>query len=257
MVLIDHQKCIGCGRCEADCVAENIRLEGGKAVCEGPCILCGHCVSCCPAGAVSIPEYDMTEVETFDKDRFSLDIDRLLYTIKARRSIRQYAPKPVEREKLERIVQAGRYTATGGNRQGCHFIVVQEELSRFKEIIWNGIESTEKSAEAIQSALKRFVNMRERGIDFLFRDAPAVLFIAAESPVDAGLAAQNMELAAISQGLGALYNGYLVYAANMNPEAREWLDTKNKPISVCMLFGYPRVSYSRTAPRRTADVRWR
>ena len=39
--------------------------------------------------------------------------------------------------------------------------------------------------------------------DFLFRNAPAVAFVAAERADDAGLAAQNMELVAASLGLGA------------------------------------------------------
>lgn len=45
--------------------------------------------------------------------------------------------------------------------------------------------------------------------DYLFRNAPTVLFITSEWPLDAGLAAQNIENMAISLGLGAMYNGYL------------------------------------------------
>ncbi len=72
----------------------------------------------------------------------------------------------------------------------------------------------------------------------------------------AALAAQNMEMAAIAQGLGVLYNGFLVYATGMNPDARAWLDIGDKPVQVCMLAGTPRVAYKRTAPRKAADVRW-
>jgi hypothetical protein len=66
-----------------------------------------------------------------------------------------------------------------------------------------------------------------------------------------------MELAAVSQGLGVMYNGFLAFATNMNPAVRTWLDIQDKSVQVCMLAGYPRVSYARTAPRRIADVRWR
>ncbi|MDR1703007.1 MAG: nitroreductase family protein, partial [Sporomusaceae bacterium] len=164
-------------------------------------------------------------------------------------------------EKLERIVQAGRYTATGGNAQACRFIVVQENLSALKKMIWKGIETTNEPPVTIPAdaltRLKNFINLRTQGTDFLFRDAPVVIYVAAESAVDASLAAQTMELAAIAQGLGVLYNGFLVYAANLNPAVHEWLDVQDKPLVVCMLVGYPRVTYQRTAPRRIADVRWR
>ena len=45
--------------------------------------------------------------------------------------------------------------------------------------------------------------------DYLFRNAPVVAYITSDWPLDAGLAAQNMELMAVALGLGALYNGYL------------------------------------------------
>jgi nitroreductase/NAD-dependent dihydropyrimidine dehydrogenase PreA subunit len=261
MINIEQAKCIGCGQCVSDCVAGNIALSDGKAVCGGPCIFCGHCVAICPEGAVSIPEYDMADVEAFDAERFGLDIRKLLYTIKARRSIRHYTARPVESDKLNKILQAGRYTATGANRQGCRFVVVQDGLAAYKDLIWSGIEAAianpgELPAELLDS-LRRFADMRKQGTDYLFRNAPALIYIAADSAVDAGLAAQNMELAAVAQGLGMLYNGFLVYAASLNPAALEWLDVTDKPVQVCMLVGYPDVTYERTAPRREADVRWR
>ena len=68
------------------------------------------------------------------------------------------------------------------------------------------------------------------------------------------MAAQNMELAAVAQGLGVMYNGYMVRAANMVPGAAEWLQTMGRPVSACMLAGYPAVTYLRSAPRKEADV---
>jgi nitroreductase len=202
----------------------------------------------------------MQDVEAYDKERFGFNIENFIHTVKFRRSIRQYKSKPIERERLERIIQAGRYTATGANRQACQFVVIQDELTAFKEVIWSGIEAAVKNSTDtppnMLTSLRRFTDMRTSGTDYLFRDAPAVVYIAAESTVDAALAAQNMEMAAIAQGLGVLFNGFLVYAASMNPAACEWLEVKNKPIAVCMLMGYPRVTYQRTAPRREADVRW-
>ena len=260
MIEINREKCTGCGSCVSDCVSGKLSLQDGIAVCDGPCILCGHCVAICPANAVAIPEYDMADVESYDIEAYGINAYELLNSIKYRRSIRQYADKAIEREKLELIVQAGRYTATGSNRQACRFIVVEDGLSKLKEMIWNGVETAaeqpgETSAQMV-FALKNFVGMRAQGTDYLFRDAPAVIYVAAESAVDAALAAQNMELAAVAQGLGMLYNGFLVFATNMNPAAREWLDISDIPVQVCMLAGYPSVTYKRTAPRKPADVRW-
>lgn len=140
MVKIDEAKCIGCGKCVKDCIAESIQLENQKAVFPKECLMCGHCVAICPTGAVSIPEYDMDDVETYEKECFELEPEVVLHSIKFRRSIRDYVQKPVEQEKLEYILQAGRYTATAKNNQGSHFIFVQKEMDKLKELVWNHIE---------------------------------------------------------------------------------------------------------------------
>ena len=93
--------------------------------------------------------------------------------------------------------------------------------------------------------------------DYLFRNAPAVLYIVSDSPLDAGLAAQNMETMAVSLGLGVLYNGYLARISDANEELKQWLGIGDRTIRACMLLGYPARHYVRTAPRKAPDVIWK
>ena len=88
MIVIDKEKCIGCGLCVADCPAEKLTVEAGKAVYTPECIQCGHCVAVCPRTAVSIPEYDMADVEEYDRETFTVDPAVFLHAVKFRRSIR-------------------------------------------------------------------------------------------------------------------------------------------------------------------------
>ena len=257
MVTINQDACTGCGRCIKDCIAGTISLQDHKARSAGSCLLCGHCVAVCPTGAVSIPEYDMEDVEELAPEEAALETGRLLKAIKSRRSIRSYKQMPVSRSYMELLLQAGRYTATARNTQGCRFIFVQEGLGLFKSMIWEGIGRILNSPDpGPAEPYRNFYNARQADPqdDYLFRNAPCVLFIAAHSAIDAGLAAQNMELTGTSLGLGFLYNGYLRRAAQMIPEAREWLETGGKPLEACALLGFPDVTYKRTAPRRAADV---
>ena len=89
--------------------------------------------------------------------------------------------------------------------------------------------------------------------EFLFRNAPAVLYIMGERLDDAGLAAQNIEMMAQALGLGVLYNGYLKAATMCSEKVRNFLDKEGRPVAVCMLIGYPAVTYRRTAPRKEAE----
>lgn len=263
MVHINKSLCIGCGLCAKDCLAFRIKITEQKAVYSAPCIHCGHCVAICPTNAVSIPEYDMEDIEEYDPSTFELNPNTVLHAIKFRRSIRDYAPKPVETEKLNRIAQAGRYTATAKNNQGSHFIFVKDDIATLKKLVWNHIdELVNKKPTDIPEELTPFANFNARrkinpADDFLFRNAPVVVFITSDWPLDAGLAAQNMELMAIAQGLGTLYNGYLCRIADMNPGLKEWLGIESKTIKACMLLGYPNVSYKRTAPRARGNIIWR
>lgn len=171
MILIDKERCVGCGLCAADCITVNLQLVNGKAEVKGGCLECGHCVAICPQNAVSIPEFDMADVSAC---RMELDADVLLQAIKGRRSIRNYQAKKVEKDKLHLLAEAGRYTATAKNTQGCRFVLVQDELDTFKDMIWQQIGQTVETGilpEGVPPVMlgnyQRFLKMREHGADFL------------------------------------------------------------------------------------------
>lgn len=257
MVTIDQELCIGCGACAADCLKLNIAVTDGKAAAKEDCLLCGHCVAICPAGAVSIPAYDMADVEPCAKG--GLDPEAVLRAIKSRRSIRSYKPEQVSRETLEMLAQAGRYTATAKNNQGCRFVFVQEELEALKEQVWGFIDQLEGD---VPTELQPYVAFNQRrkadpADDYLFRNAPAVLFITSDWPLDAGLAAQNVETMAAALGMGALFNGYLARIAELNKPLKAWLGVEDTRIKACLLLGYPDRQYQRTAPRKPANVIWK
>lgn len=262
MVSIDKDICIGCGKCVKDCLGNHIKLINKKAVLEEECLQCGHCVAVCPVQAVSIPEYDMADVEVCKVMDVHVDADLMLRTIKFRRSIRSYKSAAIECEKLEKLIQAARYTATAGNRQDCHFVIVQNNLTRLKEIVWDNIdELVSVRDEGLVEELIPFKSFnirrkKNREDDYLFRNAPVVLYICSQRGWDAGMAAQNIELMAVSQGLGVLYNGYLATISDQNQELKKWLGIEEQLIAACLLVGYPDVDYKRTAPRCDAKVSW-
>ena len=263
MVVIEKDLCVGCGACAKDCAGKAIKIEEGKAEVTRPCIQCGHCVAICPMNAVSIPEYDMEDVEEYDPDTFLLEPEHFLHAVKFRRSIRNFKEKPLEKEKLERILDAGRYTATAKNTQGCTFVLVQERLEEFKQLVW---EEVPVIAEAMKEELPLYAKMfggfyrrwrDDYSRDALFFNTTSFVLIASDNMWDAGMAAANMEQMAVAEGGGMLYSGYLQRLIAYSPKIREWLGIGEKPVCCCMLLGYPAVGYMRTAPRRKADIIWK
>lgn len=55
-----------------------------------------------------------------------MDYDDIIYS---RYSIRKYSDRPVEKDKLNKILEAGRIAPTAGNRQPQRIVVVQSEES--------------------------------------------------------------------------------------------------------------------------------
>jgi electron transfer flavoprotein alpha subunit len=54
MLIVDKDKCIGCGVCEANCPFGAITVEDGCAVVNDQCNLCGACVEICEPQALRI-----------------------------------------------------------------------------------------------------------------------------------------------------------------------------------------------------------
>ncbi|MFH1033924.1 MAG: electron transfer flavoprotein subunit alpha [Pseudomonadota bacterium] len=55
-LLIDQDKCSGCGACVDACPFEALGLEGDKARVNESCTLCGTCLDVCPEGALAMEE---------------------------------------------------------------------------------------------------------------------------------------------------------------------------------------------------------
>ncbi len=69
MLIVDEEKCIGCGVCEANCSFGAISVVDGIAVVGDGCTLCGSCVDTCEPEALHIEATGKTA--TVDLDEWS------------------------------------------------------------------------------------------------------------------------------------------------------------------------------------------
>ena len=253
-IIINEEKCVGCSLCVDDCPNSCLRLEKGKAQFAKPaCIECGHCYAICPQGAIRMSDY-LCEDEPI-VPMTALDSDTLLLAMRSRRTIRRFTPQPVEEEKVRKILEAGRYSPTGGNFQGVSFTILGSRQAAAEAICVDIFRNGDELG-AGPAAFLRQIDVRITD-DFFFKGAPLVIVVSGADDVNPALASTYMELMAESLGLGVLYSGFFCECARISEGLRELLELpEGHKVVTCMVVGYPSVKYQRIVPRKELKVKY-
>lgn len=250
-VMIEKEKCIGCGNCVKDCVSGFLKLENGKAVVgTAGCIGCGHCYAVCPTEAVSMPEMETDNGEYISFSEF--DSDRLLQAMKSRRTVRRFQSREVEPEKVEMILEAGRYCPTAANVQDVAYTILGSRQDEIEAICVNLFRKGIGAAGKV-SAMARNICIDDR---YFFKGAPLVIVVSAKSKGNANLASSYMEIMAESLSLGVLYSGFFIACSSISGKVRKLLQLPagHKAVT-CMVIGYPEVKHHRIPGRKKPLIR--
>ncbi len=144
----------------------------------------------------------------------------VMEAIKGRRSIRQFTDQPIEKEKLQRLLEAARWAPSGGNLQTWRFVVVTSPPQR---------ELVKKFAPGIFAMPSAFIVVCAE------MDADANEWKQRLCLADCAIASQNIMLAAHEMGIGTCVA--LSYAKSAISELLE-LPDRVEPMLVVTL-GYP------------------
>ncbi len=154
----------------------------------------------------------------------------VIEAIKTRRSTRKFKARPVEMEKLQQIVEAGRFGPTGGNAQGNHFFVISNAtaLMMLKDMVQTAFAKMELRDDLYKS-LKNSIMLSQKGNYSFSYNAPVLIVVAnkkdyGNNMADVACAVENMMLAANELDLGCCYINQLKWL-NEEPSIRGYLGT--------------------------------
>lgn len=191
--------------------------------------IAGFLCLCTVAGCTS----SVSQQETVKGVEGMSQSEAVVKTIMERRSIRKYKPQPVEREKMQTIVECGVNAPNAMNRQPWEVRVVDNP-----DFI-NGVTELYKKEQPKVAEDPNFKNM--------FRNAPTVVFIGRDvqsgsAEFDCGLLSENMMLAAQSMGIGSCCLGSPA-AFMRSPAVAKYLKklgfSEGYELLYCIAFGYP------------------
>jgi nitroreductase len=179
----------------------------------------------------------------------------VIEAINKRRSIRAFEAKPIPREIINTIIEAGNQApSTMGMVKGVlrfqpwRFVVVEDpafkqQLLQTALPIWKKmiVSMKEMDPEVYENVMTLYEAMDEPK-DMVYHDAPVILFVIGpiSNAVSCALACENIMLTATSLGLGSCYTGFGAMVKG-NAEVVQALElTDDERIYGPILLGYPK-----------------
>ncbi len=150
--------------------------------------------------------------------------------IQWRRSVRQFLPRKIEREKIYRILEAARLAPSSSNRQAWHFVVI-DDRSIIEQIPKQVLTGSKSIISWIKDAPLVIAGCYTKAYTHMI----AQLFGHENHLVDVSIAMSHIVLAATALGIGTCYVGWY----NEKRLKKLLKIPRHYSIAVLLAVGYP------------------
>lgn len=191
-------------------------------------------------------------------------MNSIIETIKTRRSVRAYRPGPVEKEKLQAVLEAGGCAPHGLTLENRSFTALTGEkwLAEANGSVRKCLLSIPVTADMNPYIAQMIERAKDENANFMY-GAPVFVIVSVNqddpgAAVNCAAAMENMLLAAHGLGLGACWLNQLPRFAQM-PPARELMDKLGLPkdhlIYATLALGYAADGPAPAAPESKSSYK--
>ncbi len=260
VVEINQEKCVKCLKCIKVCpftVLENkngiVQRKEGKG-----CLKCMHCGATCSENAITYNGKPMIEEATCQpSSNFSEELERF---IKSRRSYRNFQPKAVDREIIEKAIDISSWAPSAKNQHPAKWIVIDDKnvIDKIMGEIVSYSKATGTSPEIVSE-------LEEENNNVVMGNAHTLILCygndkAINAPADTAIAMTTVELVLQAEGIGTCWGGYLTRACNNIPEVKALIPEipAGNSFYGTFMVGYPLNEEYKFVPRRVkrGDVKF-
>jgi nitroreductase len=191
-------------------------------------------------------------------------MNSVIEAINSRRSTRSFEEKPVPKDIINTIIEAGNQAPfTSMTRaQPWRFVVVEspefkQKLFQTAFPIWKqSIEAMKNTSPELYKMAMTLHDALDEPKDVVYYSAPVILFVIGpqDNAVSCALACENIMIAAESLGLGSCYVGFGAMVKG-NTEVVTTLELKgNEQIYGPILLGYPKLNPSEAVSKAMETI---
>jgi len=271
VILVNESLCDRCNTCARGCILGILEPAAAGAVphtrpeMDAYCLKCGHCEALCPKQALVLDFLRDQKLAAAPADA-TLDPDALLLHMKFRRSVREFKPEPVPRETLERLLDAARYAASGGNQQPVRWLALADaaQVRKVAALTVDWMRTLPGTDHPLAPYVEGIVATWDAGADQICHGAPHLLFAtiprtgALDDVTEGVIAMTHVDLAAPALGLGTCWAGFVKMACDGHAPLREALGLPGDRMVACaMLYGVPRHRSTCVPRRNPLELNWR
>jgi ferredoxin len=287
--VVDLETCLGDGICADICPENALAIVDEKATTveerADTCIQCGQCVAVCPTESLAMPSLPMEDFERLPKQPF--EFREFHDFLRLRRSVRVFKDQPVEREVIQKILDAAATAPMGFPPHTTEVIVIdqREELDFLLRELVTHYESMVKAfSSPIGRAIVRLnagaenygvlknhiidtarlaneIFHREGGDRYMYRAPVLMMFHANRRGIsyeeNAHLVCNYAMLAALSLGLGTTIIGMIPPVVDRTKALRDRYGIpKEHRVLTSLILGYPKYRYRQSIRRDLAGVQY-